>query len=535
MSKYIKYFPKPFLDDLVVGRCVPFVGAGFSKNARFPPSKNMPLWDDLGKELASAIPDYEYTGAIDAISAYEHEYSRPKLIEQLQRSLLVDCAQPGPAHKSFCELPFDLAVTSNFEFLLERGYDSISRYCRPIIDEDQLSVDFPGPEIKLLKIHGDLHHPNRMIATENDYDTFLDRYPLLSTYLANLLIVKTAFFVGYSLDDPDFRQIWQVIGDRLGKLRRLAYTISVSAPAHAIARFERRGVKVINLPGKPQDYPNIMEDAFNELREYWADKILEGSTSTDDESLAELSLPKSEASRLCFFSVPSRLSAYYKAELFPIAERNGLVPLIATDVISAGESITAKVSALLDRAEAVVIDTSSPTTQLELKMALNKKNLEGRVFLIVEEGSRTPTNISESLHIVRPTGSESEKENFINTLDLFFEKIAKTIRSSITSEPDRLYKKREYRASVISAIAWFEIELRERLGKNDKDKNYGSVHQILKRAIDMQVIDQRYYRQVREWMHIRNEAVHQAKDISARDAKMIVSGVTELLNELKQE
>jgi hypothetical protein len=41
MQKYIKYFPKPFLDDLVEGRCAPFVDAGFSKNVNIPPGVSL--------------------------------------------------------------------------------------------------------------------------------------------------------------------------------------------------------------------------------------------------------------------------------------------------------------------------------------------------------------------------------------------------------------------------------------------------------------------------------------------------------------
>ena len=70
----------------------------------------------------------------------------------------------------------------------------------------------------LLKLHEDVHHPARLVLTEEDYDAFLDKYPLLATYLANPLITRTAVLVGgYSLDDPDFRQVWQVVGERLGK------------------------------------------------------------------------------------------------------------------------------------------------------------------------------------------------------------------------------------------------------------------------------------------------------------------------------
>ncbi len=283
------------------------------------------------------------------------------------------------------------------------------------------------------------------------------------------------------------------------------------------------------------DYPQILEAVFQELREYWTDKILEQSTSTDDESSAELSLPKSETSRLCFFSVPSRLSAYYKAVVFPIAERNGLVPVIASDIISVGENITAKVSALLDRADSVVIDISSPGTQLELKMAQNKKNLGGRVFLIVEEGSRVPPDIKESLFLVRPKGSELEYENFIEKLDHFFANIAHSIRPNLATEPERLYKKREYRASIISAMAFFEFELRETLGKGDKEHNYGPLNRILKKAINMQLLDREQYLQIREWMRLRNEAVHMAKSISAKEAKTVLNGVESILSLLNLE
>ncbi len=100
----------------------------------------MPDWEQLGKDIAALIPGYQYNGALDAISAYSYEYSRTKLIEKLSQSLHVKDARPGYTHKAFCELPFELVCTANFEFLLERGYDLNSKYCRPIVEEDQLAI-----------------------------------------------------------------------------------------------------------------------------------------------------------------------------------------------------------------------------------------------------------------------------------------------------------------------------------------------------------------------------------------------------------
>jgi hypothetical protein len=39
---YLKHFPIPFLEDLIRGQVIPFIGAGFSRNADIPKGKEMP-------------------------------------------------------------------------------------------------------------------------------------------------------------------------------------------------------------------------------------------------------------------------------------------------------------------------------------------------------------------------------------------------------------------------------------------------------------------------------------------------------------
>lgn len=143
------------------------------------------------------------------------------MIEKLTELLLTNKINAGSPHKAFCSLPFQSVATTNFDFLLEQGYSLVSRYCRPIIEEEQLSISTENlKDVSLFKIHGDLHHPKRVVATEEDYAGFLNRYPMISTYLANLFISKTIMYIGYSLDDPDLRQIYQLIKDRLGNLKK---------------------------------------------------------------------------------------------------------------------------------------------------------------------------------------------------------------------------------------------------------------------------------------------------------------------------
>ena len=56
--------------------------------------------------------------------------------------------------------------------------------------------------------------------------------------------------IGYSLDDYDFRSIWQIINSRLGGMAQPAYCITVGASSEKIAKYKRRNIRVINLEGE---------------------------------------------------------------------------------------------------------------------------------------------------------------------------------------------------------------------------------------------------------------------------------------------
>jgi len=228
---------------------VPIVGAGFSRNAVLPGALSMPFWRDLGQLIGAQVPDFppDDVNPIEAISAYQHEFGRPRLIEELRKLLHHGVARPGPAHLEFCRLPFNVVCTTNADCLLERGYEAVSVDHYVIVEEQQLSIGVDPRTVTLLKFHGDLNHPHRLVVAEDDYDRFTVSNPLMITYLANLLITRTPVFVGYSLDDPDFRQILALISDRLGPHRRQAYVLTHRASRHERNRYERRNVRCIDL------------------------------------------------------------------------------------------------------------------------------------------------------------------------------------------------------------------------------------------------------------------------------------------------
>ena len=165
--------------------------------------------------------------------------------------LLVKEIEPGPVHTAFAQLPFDIVVTTNVDFLLERAYEQQRRPCEPLLGESQLSIGRGRDATYLLKFHGDLRHPDSLVVTEDDYDGFLRRNPLLTTYLSSWLLGREPVFIGYSLNDPDMREILTLLRERLGRMTRQAWAILPTDPNQEATRFSRRGVKPIVLEQPP--------------------------------------------------------------------------------------------------------------------------------------------------------------------------------------------------------------------------------------------------------------------------------------------
>ncbi len=533
MKEYIKLFPKPLLRDLTEGLWLPIVGAGLSRNADVPAGKAIPLWEELGRALSEEIPDYPYSGAIDAISSYAHEFSRTRLIERLSELLLIAESRPSEVHRAFCSIPFSLVCTTNFDFLLERQYALGTRYCRVVLDEDQLSLSSKTTELLLLKLHGDLNHPQRLVVTEEDYDKFIAGYPLLATFLANLLITRTAVLIGYSLDDPDFRQIWQVIGERLGRQRRHAYALVVNAKPSEIARFDRRGVKVINLPGSKSKYAKTLAETFDDLREYLSASVIPASLTIEEDPLRELSLPPTAINRLCFFAIPYSLHPFYKQNVYPIVEKYGFVPVTAEEVISPGDVLTPKIEALIERSFALVADVSAPASSSEFRFALSKKD-PNRVLGVVEKPESLPTDIANLYYITRPSKSYAKAEEFLSHMDDWFQRLARDIGPKLAEEPLRLLWQKEYRAAVISAITALEIAIRNQTSLSfcSPEKIRG-LTSLISQLSELKDFSQHEINKINEWVQIRNKLVHSQQKIGAEKAKEIVEGVKEIIDRLK--
>jgi hypothetical protein len=525
-------FPEPLLEDLLGGRWLPIVGAGLSRNAELPGTATMPLWDDLGRAVAGDISGHDYAGALDALSSYEHEFDRRALIARLHRELFIDEARPGPAHTAFCRLPFDRVITTNFDFLLESGYEAIGAQCEVILDEEQLAIPSRRHATRLVKLHGDLRHPRRLVVTEDDYDGFLTRYPVLATHVASQLIDRVPILIGYSLDDPDLRQLLAMLRGRLGSMLPKAYVLGVDVTQAVVARYDRRGVRVVNLPGSKGDYGAILAAAFAELDAYWRSRVLDHAEFTEERPLEEIETAVEGASkRLCYFAVPASRLALYREQVFPLAEATGLVPVSGFDVEVGQGNLLAAVRALLERSRAAVVDTSTGVGSTELNAALQIVG-PADTMVLTQGGPPAWVAVSGAQWLSSNPPDLFSDSALLDQLEAWFAMRGESAGQR-RSDVQVLLNAKQWSAALVAAVSDLEAALRSSFEAFDRGHT-GSRRRMLMRELIVEApFDDELRGRLLDSIALRNVALHEGATVSRADAQRAAADVEQAIAALR--
>ena len=292
---------------------------------------------------------------------------------------------------------------------------------------------------------------------------------------------------------------------------------------------------MINLPRGKKKYGEVLAAAFDELATFWRSRVLEVSTITEEAPLRELKLPKGERSRLVFFAMPLHRLPIYRERVFSAISSLGLVPVTADDVVSPGDSISAKIDALMDRAVAIVVEVGSAWTSAELRLALSRvrEAIPGRTPRVIAVGdprtSSPPSDIGRLpvLRISSVTESEEGLHQLINALEQVVPSEA-----DFGGEATRLLAAGEHRAAIISAMSLLEDTLRRRLDKPawSNVRRPMSMRQLIEFSFPNRAFPNSA--RIDEWVQLRNKAVHENVPISHRAANEVVRGVLKLLEQI---
>ncbi len=149
--------------------------------------------------------------------------------------------------REIARIPFlRTIVTTNWDPFCERALNVLV----PMVEDKDIPF-WDENKRQVLKIHGCVTRPQTIVATLEDYHSCMkDRSRgAIFTKLRDLMATKTFIFVGYSVQDPDFKLIYDEVINNLGPFRRGAYAIDPEPTKESVMEWEKRGARVLKIGG----------------------------------------------------------------------------------------------------------------------------------------------------------------------------------------------------------------------------------------------------------------------------------------------
>ncbi|RZN11241.1 hypothetical protein CWO90_46550 [Bradyrhizobium sp. Leo121] len=240
--------PSELLDAFLDGSVLLFAGAGISTEA--PGVMPNTLYSEINYILGGTTHDRAFpdlmedfcsspSGKIGLIQKikehFDYAYSHGQIYRNATRF-----------HRELATFfPLDTVVTTNWD-------DYFEQHCAatPFIEDRDLGL-WAAAERKVIKIHGSISNFGSIVATRSDYKACETRLQigLLGAHLKSLLATRNVVFIGYSLRDDDFLQIYGGVLDALRDFRRQAYFVAPNISASDRQRLSELNLNLIETDG----------------------------------------------------------------------------------------------------------------------------------------------------------------------------------------------------------------------------------------------------------------------------------------------
>ena len=177
-----------------------FIGAGISKCV--VDSKAM-LWSEAVLRMQEILKIKE-SDPLRLAQLFYQQY--PEQYVEFAHSMIDTTAHPSAVHMMIAQLHPKVIITTNWDNLIEQSViDSLMYYDVITCDEELLLSKSP---YKIIKMHGDFaRNDERFVFKEDDYLNYSQNYPLIETFLKNILITSNVLFLGYSYSDINLKLI----------------------------------------------------------------------------------------------------------------------------------------------------------------------------------------------------------------------------------------------------------------------------------------------------------------------------------------
>ena len=265
-------WPSALVTEIAERRVVLFLGAGVSKSA----VQTLPSWPGLLKEMKCFATLKKDGKLIDKLIRENRLLDAAEVINNLslpadKNSFLESKFKISPPvyadiYDDILSLDAKVCITTNYDQLIEKNFDYYSggqkshqvrtyRY-------DNLLTDLRSPSRIILKLHGCITEPSRIVLDRKSYFNAKAENPDLYDIVTALSMVNTILFLGYSMNDPDMQLVLESVNSNSKTdHRHFAFVPKFEHPSLRDAQKHAFNIEFIEYPaGQHQTFPKALKE-----------------------------------------------------------------------------------------------------------------------------------------------------------------------------------------------------------------------------------------------------------------------------------
>ncbi len=233
--------PAPLKEAVETGAAVLMLGSGASLAARDAKGKRPPTTPELAKLLCGKFlsPDYA-NHPLTQVADYAISESSLFVVQDFIRELM-HLFEPSDSHKRLPTFRWRAIVTTNYDQLIEKAYDSHTSPVQRLIplysNTDRWDDVLRDPDcVPLLKLHGCISRTHDadcpLILSTEQYITYNLGRGRLFRQFQEFAAERPFIYIGFSNTDPDIRSlVHQLDADKVGRPRSFLITPGVDSIA----------------------------------------------------------------------------------------------------------------------------------------------------------------------------------------------------------------------------------------------------------------------------------------------------------------
>jgi hypothetical protein len=211
-------WPESLVNDLARRKAVLVLGAGISRNSKGAANKVPPDWKAFlnaalkkcerpTRHIKVLLNSDDYLTACEILKSRLSNGAENKWSRLLREEFIAPRYQPSDLHKSIFALDLRLIVSLNFDKIYDTYAQNQSNNTVVVKQyfDDDVAMALRGDGYSIIKMHGSIDSPERMIFTRSEYSLARHTHPEFYSILDALALTHTFLFLGCSLNDPDVK------------------------------------------------------------------------------------------------------------------------------------------------------------------------------------------------------------------------------------------------------------------------------------------------------------------------------------------